>query len=156
MTRHLGRTKVSTVVSFTHQDYVDYVESLPKGDRRITKEVVLTSGGGRFKTYRVRVTNPESKNPNKLKIAFCKTSHAYEKSGFFMAQGAIAWLLSGDPAANLDQIEWSIYPCLDPQATHDGLDYNEQAELVVDNGRKRGTANNNSGALWDPRTGELS
>jgi hypothetical protein len=145
-----------TVVTFGYQEYIDFVESLPDDDPRIQKEIVASSGEGRFKTYRIRITNPRSRSPHKLRIALCKTSHAYERSGFFIARGAIEWLLSGDPAANLDHIEWSIYPCLDPQAAHDGCDYIEQAELIMDDGRRRGDTRSVSGAIWDPETGEIA
>jgi hypothetical protein len=150
-----GRTRVATVVTFTYQEYLDFVNGLPNDDPRVTREIVATSGKGRYATYRIRITNPRSPNKHKLRIAMCKTSHAYEKAGYFMAQGAIAWLLSGDPATNLDHIEWSIYPCLDPQAAHDGCSYIEQADLVMDDGRPRGDAREHTGALWDLHTGEI-
>jgi hypothetical protein len=140
-----GRTQVSTVVSFTYSEYLQYVESL--NDPRVKKEVILTSGGGAYKVYRIRITTGD--RPNKLRIALCRTNHAYERSGFFMAQGAIDWLLSGDPAANLDHIEWTIYPVLDPQAIRDGQDYTEYNSLALDDGRKQ------HDALWHAETGEL-
>ena len=140
-----GRTRVCTVVNFTYQEYVDYVESL--NDPRLSREVILTSGDGIYKVYRIRITNPGGRD--KLRIAICKTDHAYEQSGFYMAQGVIDWLLSGDPAANLDHIEWTIYPCLDPQAVHDGQDYKEYEMFPLDDGRTQWEA------LWDPVIGEL-
>jgi len=146
-----GRTRVGTVVNFTYREYAEYVESL--SDPRLSKDTILTSGGGKFKVYRVRITQPGG--AKKLRIAFCKTAHAYEQSGFYMAQGIVSWLLSGDPAANLDRVEWTIYPCLDPQAVHDGQNYIEYASLRLDDGRPQGDVRDNSGALWDPRAGEI-
>ena len=140
-----GRTRISTVVPFSYQDDIDYLNSIH--DPRVQKDVVLSSGDKRYLVYRLRITNPGSRK--KLRIAFTRTNHAYERSGFFMAQGVIEWLLSGDPAANLDHLEWTIYPCLDPQAIHDGQDYTEYDNLVLDNGRKQ------RDALWNPQTGEL-
>ncbi|MBI3969704.1 MAG: DUF5060 domain-containing protein [Chloroflexi bacterium] len=142
-----SRTRVCTVVNITYREYVEWIESLPDGDPRLTKEAILTSANGRFKVYRLRITNPGG--ANKLRIAFCKTSHAYEQSGFYMAQGIVEWLLSGDPAANLDRVEWTVYPCLDPQAIHDGNSYTEYDRLRLDYGRTQWAA------LWHYQTGEL-
>jgi hypothetical protein len=142
-----GRTLVGPYVGLTYQEIEEYVSSLDGSDPRITKDVVLSSGGGTYKVYRIKITNPGGSN--KLRIAICKTSHAYERSGFYMIQGAIEWVLSGDPAANLDHIEWYFYPCLDPQAIHDGMGYKEYETLVMDDGRMQGDA------LWDPKSGEL-
>ena len=140
-----GVTAISTVVPFAHREYLDYVGSL--NDPRVRKEVVLSSGRGSYPVYRIRITNPGGKN--KLRIAVARTNHAYERSGFYMTQGLISWLLSGDPAANLDHVEWTVYPCLDPQAVHDGQDYTEYDKLILDDGRSQ------RDALWNPRTGEL-
>lgn len=140
-----GKTWVGTVVNFTYRDYVAWVESL--NDPRLEKKVIFASGGGKYKAYRLRITAPGGSN--KLKISFSRAMHAYEKSGYFMAQGIVSWLLSGDPAANLANIEWTIYPCLDPQAVHDGQDYKEYENLVLDDGRKAFSA------VWDPKAGEI-
>ena len=128
-----GITKVSTVVPVTYSEYISYVEGL--SSPYLSKQVIFTSGNGKFKTYRIRITNPESPVKKKLKIALANIDHHYEHAGFYMAQGAIEWLLSGDPAANLDNIEWTIYPLLDPEAVYRGGDYDEYKTLRLDNGK---------------------
>jgi hypothetical protein len=50
-------------------------------------------------------------------------------------QGMIDWLLSGDPAANLNNIEWTFYPCQDPKAIHDHYKYNGIEKELYDGGR---------------------
>jgi len=69
-------------VSFTSRDYADYVDSIR--DPRVRKEIVFSSGNGAYPVYGLRVTNPGGKD--KLRIALARTNHAYERSGFFMAQ----------------------------------------------------------------------
>ena len=127
-----GVTRISTIPNYTYGEYLAYVESLR--DNRITKEVAFTDEGGKYKVYRIRVTNPGGVK-NKMKICFGKAMHAQEPAGFFMTQGIIDWLLSGDPAANLDNIVWTFYPCPDPKAAHDHLLYNELEKETYDTGR---------------------
>jgi len=52
-----------------------------------------------------------------------------------MIQGIIDWLLSGDPAANLANTEWSFYPCPDPKAVHQHYRYDEICSERYDSGR---------------------
>lgn len=127
-----GVTRISTIPNYTYGEYLSYIESLV--DRRITKEVAFTDDDGRYKVYRIRVTNPGGVK-NKMKICFGKAMHAQETAGYFMAQGIIEWLLSGDPAANLDNIVWTLYPCSDPKAAHDHLLYNELEKEPYDTGK---------------------
>ena len=71
-----------------------------------------------------------------MKICFARANHTNETSGYFMAQGIIEWLLSGDKAANLDNIEWSFYLCPDPKAIYNHYAYEEIAEEIYDDGKK--------------------
>ena len=89
--------------------------------------MAFTDEDGKFKVYRIHVTNPGGVK-NKMKICFGKAMHAHETSGFFMTQGIIAWLLSGDPAANLDNIVWTFYPCADPKAVYEQLQLRQVGE----------------------------
>jgi len=130
-----GVTRISTIPNYTYGEYLAYIESLR--DNRVTKEVAFTDEGGKYKVYRIRVTNPGGVK-NKMKICFGKAMHAQEPAGFFMTQGIIDWLLSGDPAANLDNIVWTFYPCPDPKAAHDHLLYNELEQETYDTGRPGG------------------
>ena len=130
-----GVTRISTIPNYTYGEYLAYVDSLR--DNRVTKEVAFTDEGGKYKVYRIRVTNPGGVK-NKMKICFGKAMHAQEPAGFFMTQGIIDWLLSGDPAANLDNIAWTFYPCPDPKAAHDHLLYNELEKEPYDTGRPGG------------------
>jgi hypothetical protein len=93
-------------------------------DSRVTKEVAFTDEGGKFKIYRLQVTNLTGVK-DKLQICFGKAQHAHETSAFFLTQGIIEWLLSGDPAANLDNIVWTFYPSADPRAAYEHLNYSE-------------------------------
>ena len=127
-----GVTRIATVPWFTYGEYVAYVDSLT--DSRVTKEVAFTDEGGKFKIYRLRVTNPTGVK-DKLKICFGKAQHAHETSAFFMTQGIIEWLLSGDPAANLDNIVWTFYPCADPKAAYHHLNYSEVEKETYDTGK---------------------
>ena len=127
-----GVTRISTIPNFTYGEYLAYVDSLH--DSRITKEVAFTDEDGRYKVYRIRVTNPGGVK-NKMKISVGKAMHAQETAGFFMTQGIIEWLLSGDPAANLDNIVWTFYPCPDPKAAHDHLLYDELENEPYNSGK---------------------
>ena len=139
-----GTTRISSIPWFTYGEYIAYVESLK--DSRITKEVAFTVEDGKYKVYRIRVTNPTGVK-NKLKICFGKAMHAHETSAFFMTQGVIQWLLSGDPVANLDNIVWTFYPCADPQAAYNQLVYSEAEKQIYDTGKPgRITYNNDIAA----------
>ncbi len=127
-----GRTRIASVPWFTYGEYIDYVNSLQ--DPRVTKEVAFTDEDGRFQVYRIRVTHPGGVR-NKLKICFGKAQHAHETSAFFMSQGIIDWLLSGDPAANLDNVVWTLYPCADPKAAYFHLNYRQLEKELYDTGR---------------------
>ena len=127
-----GVTRIASVPWFTYGEYIAYVDSLT--DSRVTKEVAFTDEGGKFKVYRLRVTNPTGVK-DKLKICFGKAMHAHETSAFFMTQGIIEWLLSGDPAANLDNIVWTFYPCADPKAAYEHLNYNQTEKETYDTGK---------------------
>jgi hypothetical protein len=81
-----GVTRISTIPNYTYGEYLAYVESLR--DNRITKEVAFTDEGGKYKVYRIRVTNPSGVK-NKMKICFGKAMHAQEPAGFFMTRGII-------------------------------------------------------------------
>ncbi|OHB67181.1 MAG: hypothetical protein A2Y76_09790 [Planctomycetes bacterium RBG_13_60_9] len=127
-----GVTRIASVPYFTYQEYLDYVQSLT--DSRITKELAFTDEDGAFKVYRLKVTNPNGVK-DKLKICFAKATHTNETSGYFMAHGIIDWLLSGDPAANLDNTEWTIYLCPDPKAVYNHYQYREIEYELYDGGR---------------------
>lgn len=127
-----GLTRIASVPWFTYGEYLSYVNSLQ--DPRVTKEVAFTDENGQFKIYRIKVTNSGGVR-NKLKICFGKAQHAHETSGFFMSQGIIAWLLSGDPAANLDNVAWTLYPCADPKAAFLHLNYNQLEKEKYDTGK---------------------
>ena len=127
-----GITRIASVPWFTYGEYIAYVDSLT--DSRVTKEVAFTDEGGKFKVYRLRVTNPTGVK-DKLKICFGKAMHAHETSAFFMTQGIIEWLLSGDPAANLDNVVWTFYPCADPKAAYEHFNYNQTEKEAYDTGK---------------------
>lgn len=128
-----GVTRISGVPFFTYAEYIAYVESL--ADPRISKNIAFTHENGAFKTYRITITNHGGVK-NKMKICFGRANHTNESSGFFMAQGIIEWLLSGDKAANLDNIEWSFYLCADPKAIYYHYGYNEIDDEIYDTGKK--------------------
>ncbi|MBN1674878.1 MAG: NPCBM/NEW2 domain-containing protein [Kiritimatiellae bacterium] len=130
-----GTTRIASVPCYTCGEYMRYVESL--ADPRVSQAVAFTDAGGRFKIYRLTVTNPGGVT-NKLKICFGKAMHARETAGYFMAQGIVDWLLSGDPAANLDNIEWTVYPCPDPRAAYEHLKYDELEKYETYDGGKLG------------------
>ena len=96
--------------------------------------MAFTDEGGKFKVFRIHVTNPGGVK-NKMKICFGKAMHAHETSGFFMTQGIIEWLLSGDPAANLDNIVWTFYPCPDPKAAYQHLNYDQMENETLRHGQ---------------------
>jgi hypothetical protein len=70
-----------------------------------------------------------------MKIGYLRYMHTQETSGFFIAQGIVDWLLSGDPAANLDNIVWEIYPCTDPKAVYNHYQYSEIESEIYDSGK---------------------
>ena len=127
-----GGTRISTVPNYTYGEYLAYVASL--GDDRVKTDVAFTDEGGKYKVYRIQVTNPGGVK-NKMKICYGKAMHAQETAGFFMTQGIIQWLLSGDPAANLDNIVWTFYPCPDPKAAYEHLVYSELEKEQYDSGK---------------------
>jgi hypothetical protein len=102
-----GVTRISTIPNYTYGKYLAYVDSLR--DNRVTKEVAFTDEGGKYKVYRIRVTNPGGVK-NKMKICFGKAMHAQEPAGFFMTQGSSTAPLR-DPPPTLDNIVWTFYPC---------------------------------------------
>lgn len=127
-----GVTRISTIPNYTYGEYLAYVDSLR--DARVKTDVAFTDEGGKYKVYRLRVTNPGGVK-NKMKICYGKAMHAQETAGFFMTQGIIQWLLSGDPAVNLDNIVWTFYPCPDPKAAYEHLVYSELEKEPYDSGK---------------------
>jgi hypothetical protein len=127
-----GVTRIAGVPYFTYSEYVSYVESFD--DPRVTREVAFTHENGAFKVYRLTVTNPGGVK-DKMKICFGRPSHTNETSGFFMAQGIIEWLLSGDGYANLDNFEWTFYLCPDPKGIYYHYRYEEIRSEIYDTGK---------------------
>lgn len=127
-----GVTRIASIPWFSYGEYLAYVNSLR--DKRVAKEVAFTDEGGKLQVYRLQVTSPAGVK-NKMKICFGKAMHAHETSAFFMTQGIIEWLLSGDPAANLDNVVWTFYPCPDPKAAYHHLNYNELEKENYDTGK---------------------
>ncbi len=127
-----GCTRISEVPWYTYGEYLAWIDSLQ--DRRVTKEVAYTFDKGQFKVYRLTITNPGGVK-DKLKLAFTRTPHAHETSGYYMAQGMVEWLLSDDPAANLDRVVWIIYPDPTTKNLYYNLQYNELERGPCDSGK---------------------
>lgn len=126
-----GTTRLSTIPYYTYSEYLSYVESLHHP--YVSREVTHTDEGGTFKIYRIKVATPGGAR-HKMKILVGSAMHNQETSAFYMCQGIIDWLLSGDPATNLNNVEWYFYPCFHPKAVYYHYQYKEIESEEYDNG----------------------
>lgn len=91
--------------------------------------------------YAFKLTNPSGFTKNKAILS--AYNHPSETPGPYELEGAIDWLLSGDPEAELllDWFEFYIYPCLNPQGVYGGYFRSNPQQPTYDHNRYWNDAN---------------